>query len=70
MMDAIRELHERINGIEKFNESLHHDLHSHFDRVGQRFMQIDRDVNSVEAQLKLITDHLGITPATAEGGTK
>jgi len=70
MMDTIRELHERINGIERFDESLHHDLHSHFDRVGQRFMQIDRDVNSVEAQLKLITDHLGITPATAEGGTK
>ena len=70
MMDTIRELHQRINGIEKFNESLHHDLHSHFDRVGQRFMQIDKDVNSVETQLKLITDHLGITPATAEGGTK
>ena len=70
MMDTIRELHDRLSEIERFNQSLHHDLHSHFDSVGQRFMQINKDVNAVEAQLKLVTDHLGISPVPPTGATK
>ena len=44
--------------------------HALNDLLGQRFMQINKDVNAVAAQLKLVTDHLGISPVPPTGATK